>query len=234
MTKGESGAIFHRRGWLAAQPEPFRHAWMEISEFRTISQGDRLYSLDDPPGGVYGIAEGFADVMTASGYEPPVLAHIARPGWWVGEAAAVTGSRRRVEIRARTELQVSYVSLQRLEELEDVFPNMWRLLGQLTVLHLDNALMYAASLLKGNARTKLASTLVRLAGPEMLHDADISLPCSQQDLGEMSGLSRNSVGPAFRDLERDGLIRREAYGSITFNPVQLARMMDAGLTRGGN
>lgn len=233
MTKGDPGAIFHRRGWLAAQPEPFRNAWMEVSEFRSVSRGDRLYSLGDPTGGVYGIAEGFADVMAASGYEPPVLGHIARPGWWVGEAAAVTGSPRRVEIRARTDLRVCYVSLQRLEELEEVFPVMWRLLAQLTVLHLDNALMYAASLLKGDARTKLASTLVRLAGPEMLYDADISIPCSQQDLGEMSGLSRNSIGPAFRDLERDGLIRREAYGSVTFNPMKLAKMMEAGLRSGG-
>ncbi|MCT4371307.1 Crp/Fnr family transcriptional regulator [Yangia mangrovi] len=232
MTKGELEAIFHRRGWLAAQPEPFRNAWMEVAEFRGISRGDRLYSLGDPPGGVYGIAEGFADVLVASGYEAPVLGHIARPGWWVGEGAAVTGSPRRVEIRARTDLSVCYVSLQRLEDLEEVFPNMWRFLGQLTVLHLDNALMYAASLLKGNARTKIASTLVRLAGPEMLFDAEISIPCSQQDLGEMAGLSRNSIGPAFRDLGRDGLIRRGTYGSITYNPMQISRMMEAGLSRG--
>ncbi|WP_226627698.1 Crp/Fnr family transcriptional regulator [Alloyangia pacifica] len=233
MTKGELGAIFHLRGWLAAQPEPFRKAWMEVAEFRGIARGDRLYSLGDPPGGVYGIAEGFADVLVASGYEAPVLGHIARPGWWVGEGAAVTGTPRRVEIRARTDLRVCYVSLQRLEDLEEVFPNMWRFLGQLTVLHLDNALMYAASLLKGDARTKIASTLVRLAGPEMLFDAEISIPCSQQDLGEMAGLSRNSVGPAFRGLERDGLIWRGRYGLIHFNPMRLSKVMEARLTRGG-
>lgn len=214
------------------QPEPFRHAWIEVSEIRAVPRGDRLYSLGDPPGGVYGISEGFADVMTASGYEPPVLGFIARPGWWVGEAAALTGSPRRVEIRARTDLRICFVSLQRLEELETVFPDLWRRLAQLTVLHLDNALMYAASLLKGDARTKIASTLVRLAGPEMLHDAETSIPCSQQELGEMAGLSRNSVGPAFRGLERDGLITREAYGSITFNPVHLSKMMEVSLESG--
>lgn len=232
MGPSEQGAIFHRRGWLATQPAPFRRAWLELAEFRAVPRGDRLYSLGDPPGGVYGIAEGFADVMAASGYQPPVLGHIARPGWWVGEAAAVTGSARRVEIRARTPLRVAHVSLQKLEELEGVVPDLWRALGQLTVLHLDNALMYAAALLKGDARNKIASTLVRLAGPEMPYDADISFPCSQQDLGEMAGLSRNSTGPAIKSLERDGLIRRDTYGSITFNPVQLSRMMEASLNRG--
>ncbi|WP_194137242.1 Crp/Fnr family transcriptional regulator [Salipiger mangrovisoli] len=217
---------------MATQPAPFRRAWLDVAEFRAVPRGDRLYSLGDPPGGVYGIAEGFADVLAASGYQPPVLGHIARPGWWVGEAAAVTGSPRRVEVRARTGLTVCYVALQRLTELESVFPDLWRALGQLTVLHLDNALMYAAALLKGDARTKIISTLVRLAGPEMPYDAQISIPCTQQELGEMAGLSRNSIGPVFRTLERGGLIRREGSGVISFNPVHLARVMEEDLRRG--
>lgn len=232
MSKAEAGEIFHHKGWLAAQPDPFRSAWMGAAEFRTVPRGERLYSLGDPPGGVYGIAEGFADVLVASGYQSPVLGHIARPGWWVGEAAAVTGSPRRVEIRARTDLQVCYVSLQAIDGLEAQFPRLWRTLGQLTVMHLDNALMYASALLRGDARTKIASTLIRLAGTEMTRDADVSIPCSQQDLGEMAGLSRNSVGPAFRRLERDGLITREAYGLIAFNPARLTRLMEAGLNSG--
>ncbi|MCA8879873.1 MAG: Crp/Fnr family transcriptional regulator [Rhodobacteraceae bacterium] len=232
MKHGDPGEIFHRWGWLAAQPEAFRCAWIGISEFRKVPRGERLYSLGDPPGGIFGIAEGFADVMVASGYLPPVLGHIARPGWWVGEAAAVTGSPRRVEVRARTDLLVCYVSLKDLEELEPRFPRLWRALGQLTVLHLDNALMYASALVKGDAKTKVSSTLVRLAGPEMTYDADISVPCSQHELGEMAGLSRNSAGPALRELERDGLVSREVYGMITFNPVRLAHVMETALARG--
>ena len=232
MYQATAGEIFHRRGWLAAQPEPFRSAWIAIAEFRAVPRGERLYSLGDPPGGVYGIAEGFADVLVASGYLPPVLGHIARPGWWVGEAAAITGSPRRVEIRARTDLRVCYVSPQDLEELERQFPRLWRALAQLTVLHLDDALMYASALVKGDARTKIASTLIRLAGPEMNFDAEVSVPCSQQDLGEMAGLSRNSAGPALRALARDGLVAGDVYGQITFNPVRLARTMEARLNRG--
>lgn len=232
MSHDDPGDIFCRRGWLAAQTEPFRKAWLAASEFRAVPRGERLYSLGDPPGGVYGIAEGFADVLVASGYLPPVLGLIARPGWWVGEAAALTGSPRRVEIRARTELRVCHVSLADIEALEQHFPNLWRALAQLTVLHLDNALMYASSLVKGDTRTKIASTLIRLAGPEMTFDAKISVPCTQQELGEMAGLSRNSAGPALRGLERDGLIAREAFGWMSFNPVSLARMMEDGLERG--
>ncbi|MDK3074688.1 Crp/Fnr family transcriptional regulator [Sedimentitalea sp. JM2-8] len=232
MTQPDPAAIFHRKGWLAAQPEPFRRAWLEVGELRTVPRGIHLYSLGDPPGGIYGLAEGFADVLVASGYQSPFLGHIARPGWWVGEAAAVTGSPRRVEIRARTEMQVCYVSLQDIEELESRFPRLWRSLAQMTVTHLDNALMLASCLVKGDARTKIAGTLIRLAGSDMREDADISVPCSQQELGEMAGLSRNSAGPALRGLERDRLIARETYGWISFNPVRLADKMESDLDRG--
>jgi CRP-like cAMP-binding protein len=232
MTQPDHAEIFHRTGWLAGQPEPFRRAWLEVCELRTVPRGIHLYSLDDPPGGVYGLAEGFADVLMASGYQSPFLGHIARPGWWVGEAAAVTGSPRRVEIRARTAIQVCYVSLQDIEELESRFPRLWRSLAQMTVTHLDNALMLASCLVKGDARTKIASTLIRLAGPDMCEDTEISIPCSQHELGEMAGLSRNSAGPALRGLERDGLISRDVYGWTSFNPMRLADRMESDLDRG--
>lgn len=231
MPQLDRAEIFHRKGWLGAQPEPFRNAWLEVCELRIVPRGAHLYSLGDPPGGVYGLAEGFADVLVAAGYRPPFLGHIARPGWWVGEAAAVTGSPRRVEIRARTNLKVCYVSLQNIEELEPRFPRLWRSLAQMTVTHLDNALMLASCLVKGGVRTKIASTLIRLAGPDMREDTEISIPCSQQELGEMAGLSRNSAGPALRGLERDGLISRETYGWISFNPMHLAGKMEAEMDR---
>lgn len=118
---------------------------------------------------------------------------------------------------------ICYLSPQDIESLEPHSPRLWRALGQLSVLNLDNALMYASALLKGDATMKITSTLVRLAGPDMASDAVISLPCSQQELGEMAGLSRNSVGPAIRELERAGLLSRDVYGEIAFNPPRLAQ-----------
>ncbi|WP_170295361.1 Crp/Fnr family transcriptional regulator [Paracoccus aestuariivivens] len=233
MGEYDPRGILHRKGWLAAQPETFRNAWLDVAEFSEIPAGELLFSLGGPAGGVYGIAEGYGNVLLASGYLPPVLAHIARPGWWIGEASALTGSPRRVEIRARSDLMVCYVSLQGLESLELRFPRLWRMLAQLTVLHMDSAMMYASAVSKGDARTKIASTLVRLAGPEMTTDAMISVPCSQQELGEMAGLSRNSAGPALRSLERAALISREVYGQITFNPVRLAQASERELNSGG-
>ncbi|MCO5063625.1 MAG: helix-turn-helix domain-containing protein [Rhizobiaceae bacterium] len=86
--------------------------------------------------------------------------------------------------------------------------------------HLDNALLLAATLFDDNPQTRIASTLCRLAGPGMESDEETFIDCSQQELGEMAGLSRNSAGPVIRHLEQQGLIRRE-YKRFIFNPVRL-------------
>lgn len=225
--KAKCQKILTDLGWLAAQPEAFRDRWLEACEYRRLRAGEHLYSLGDPPGGIYGLAEGFIDVLLTATPFPPSLAYIARPGWWVGEGAAVTDTPRRVEVRARTDLGILYLDPQRLKQLTETDPQVWRALGQLTVTHLDNALMLASSLVKGDARVKILTTLVRLAGAVRSRDAVISIPCSQQELGEMVGLSRNSVGPVLRKLEGEGLISREVYGEVAYNPVRL----DAALSR---
>jgi len=44
-------------------------------------------------------------------------------------------------------------------------------------------------------------------------------------LGEMAGLSRNSVGPVLKQLEREALVARRTRGEIAFNPVRLAHTL---------
>lgn len=67
-------------GWLADQDEVFQDLWLDACELRRVAKGNRLYSLGDPPGGIYGLAEGFADIFLAASPLPPFLVHIARPG----------------------------------------------------------------------------------------------------------------------------------------------------------
>ncbi|MBJ3777366.1 Crp/Fnr family transcriptional regulator [Acuticoccus mangrovi] len=212
-------------GWLSEQPAPFRELVLDRCELRKMPVGQRLYSLGDPPGGIYGMVEGFADVLLASGPFPPQLVYIARAGWWVGEAAAVTASERRVEVRARTNVEILHLPARELQVIETLDTRTWRYFARLTVSHMDNALMLASTLVRGDVRSKIINTLIRLAGPIRTIDAETFVPCTQHELGEIAGLSRNSVGPCLKRLERDGLVSRRVYGQIGYNPVRLARSL---------
>lgn len=211
-------------GWLSRQPSEFRDAVLARCELRTYEIGESLYRLDDPPGGIFGLTAGFVDVLLGSSDFPPFLAFVGRTGWWVGEAAAITGSPRRVQIYARTTAQVLHLPTLQLERLGAEDPSAWRRIAQLTVSHMDNALMLAATLMQGDPRDRVLATLHRLAGAMSDKDEVIDLPCMQSEIAEMAGLSRNSVGPVMRCMRKECLIQA-SRGLIRYNPVKIQRAL---------
>ena len=133
-----------RFGWLAGQPVAFRDALLEAGDVRVMSPGSSIYGLGDPPGGLYGLVEGLVDVLIAPGAWTPMLVHVATPGWWVGEAALITQTRRRADLTARTEICVMHIPPSRIERIAADDPLTWRRLAEITVQHLDTALSLAA------------------------------------------------------------------------------------------
>lgn len=89
---------------------------------------------------------------------------------------------------------------------------------------MDNALMLAATLAPGTVRSKVLATLLRLAGAWAHADEMIALPCKQSEIAEMTGLTRNSIGPAIRDLVPDGLIV-SSRNQIAYNPARVTRAL---------
>ena len=211
-------------GWLSRQPSEFRDRVLARCELRSYAIGDNLYRLDDPPGGIFGLTAGFVDVLLGSSHFPPFLAFVGRAGWWVGEAATITGSPRRAQVHARTKAQVLHLPALQMEGLAAEDPSAWRRVAQLTVSHLDNALMLAATLTQGDLRNRILATLHRLAGSLCEKDELIDLPCMQSEIAEMAGLSRNSVGPVMRSLAREGLVQA-SRGLVRYNPLKVQRAL---------
>jgi CRP/FNR family cyclic AMP-dependent transcriptional regulator len=212
-------------GWLAEQPARFRAGVLKRCRLRPLQVGTPLYVLGDPPGGVWGLVDGFVDVLLAVGPGSPFLVHIGRPGWWVGEAAAATRTTRRVDVRARTAVHALYLSPKALSELAEEDASAWRCFATLSVAHLDNALSLAVALAPGSVRSKVLATLIRLAGPPVQVDDVVELPCKQSEIAEMTGLTRNSVGPVMRQLIAEGLIEARR-NRISYNPTRIKRAME--------
>jgi CRP/FNR family cyclic AMP-dependent transcriptional regulator len=220
MRVSEAPAILRAAGWLSQQPEKFANAVITAAEVVNIARGERLYSLDDPAGGLFGITSGYVEVLIAPGPLPPMLVHIGAPGWWVGEAALITRTRRRAELRARTSVQTIFVPERNIEAIAAADPLTWRRLAEISVAHLDDALSLAACLGTKVYERRLALTLLRLAGPTAEQSAAVSLPIGQSELGEMAGLSRNSIVRLLRRLRQTGAVE-VLYGQIVMNPQRL-------------
>lgn len=149
---------------------------------------------------------GALNVHIASGPFPPFLCYIAYPGWWTGEAAAATDTPRRVEQVARFDSHVQAIPTDKLRRLANDDPETWRRLEQITVAHMDHALELAC--IRGGSDKRLAvlATLRRLAVQFPRERTCVAISVNQSEIAEMSGLSRNSVGPVLSDLVRENII----------------------------
>lgn len=224
MNSRETCRILREVGWLARQPDAFVRAIIDAAEVVEAPRGDLLYSLDSSTGGLYGILSGHVEVVVAPGPVEPMLVHLGGPGWWVGEAALVTRTPRRAELRARTDVRALYVPVAGVERIAGKDQSTWRRLSEITVDHMDNALSLATSLATRDLGRRLSMTLMRLAGPLAETSKRVVIPVAQGELGEMAGLSRNTVVRQLSTLKRAGAIE-SGYGQIVVNVEALRSVL---------
>jgi len=225
MTPSEAAGVFARRGWLSRQPKDFRDQFLAGAEFQEAAAGESIYALGDPPGGLYGLAAGYIDVLIAPGPLPPMLAHVAGPGWWIGDSALITRTERRVGLLARTKVTVAYVSERAVQQMAADDPAIWRRVAGITVGHLEDVLSFAACLATSDLRLRLLATLDRLVGSQEPSEQTVELPIGRQQLGEIAGLSRNTVGKLLADLASSEIVERR-YGGLVIHRDRLRAALD--------
>src|SRR5271163_1672879 len=79
------------QGWLSQTPPSFQRSVLDRCHLRHFNAGEAIYSVGDPPGGMFGLVAGGLNVSIAPNERGPYFTHVARPGSWFGEAAAFTG-----------------------------------------------------------------------------------------------------------------------------------------------
>lgn len=213
MTPDQARTVAAGSGWLSRQQAEFRDRLLGDAKLRHYPDRSTVTSLGDDPGGLTCVVGGFLDVLIAPGPFPPTLVYIARPGWWVGEAAAITGTTRRAGLIARTDTWLLQFPAEAIRRLASEYPGTWRHLAEITVSHLDNALLLAASLSSPDLRLRLAATIWRLTGPGQMSDPVTELPLTREEIGEIAGLSRNTAGRLLAGMARDGLVEAR-YGRL--------------------
>lgn len=132
------------------------------------------------------------------------------PGDSWGELALFAGRPRVVDAIARTRCEVRHILATRFEAALRNDPWCMRpLLGALSG-QFQEVLDVFAGIRRGTAAARVAGLLATLAGEA----ADcVKLEISQQELGELLGLTRATVNTALRDHEAQGRIRR-FYGGV--------------------
>lgn len=205
-----------REGWLSRTPSSFQNRVLERSHVRQIGRGVTIYSIGDPPGGMYGLVSGGFSISIAPRERGPYIANIARPGTWFGEAAAITGEPRRVTLATTRYTVLLHLPLHAIQDIVGMEPAAWRFIALASVHHLDSSLGGYDDLLIRDPVKRCIAVLLRLAGcrlplPTGLSPIDIDL--SQTQIADLANVARTTLNATLSDLEKSGKLER-AYRCI--------------------
>ena len=217
-------------GWLKLVPENFREAILTKSFVRTYDRGEQFYRIDDPSGGMFGLASGGVALEVAPGSRAPYVGHFMLPGTWLGQAAVITRQPRRVGVIATRPSTVLVLPTSEFLAIAAGNPEAWRWLALLTVLHNDLAVSVSDDLMIRDPQIRATAILLRLAGCRGGH-LDLPEPSeidlSQEQLARLTNLSRTTLGEMLRQYEEAGWISQSYRRLTVLAPENLLKRCSA-------
>jgi CRP-like cAMP-binding protein len=206
-------------GWFAALPDAMRDTLLEVSTPRRLRTGQSLFVRGDVFDGLYCVASGTILIQVNSVTGKAALLGVLTPGTWFGEICLFDGLARTHDAVAANPATVLHVRRDKLDAMLAAHPAWWREFGTLLANKTREAFHYVeeVQVLPPVARTArrlaaLARAYGNLSAPggrdgRIMQAPPRSIRLPQEQLGQMLGLSRQTVNHALRELETRGLLR---------------------------
>lgn len=168
-----------------------------------------------------GVVTGLVKLSTVSGAGKTVTYTGVPAGGWFGEGSVLKNEARRYDIVALRDTRIALLNRPTFLWLFENSVGFNRfLVGQLNerLSHFMALLEYDRML---DATTKLARCIASMFNPVLYPGVRTHLDIAQEEIGLLSGMSRQVANQCLKTLEGDGVLRIE-YGGITV--VDLERL----------
>jgi CRP/FNR family transcriptional regulator, cyclic AMP receptor protein len=212
--------ILRKVGWLSTTPKGFQNAVLKRGDLRKATSGEPLFLTGDPAGGIFGVVEGQIELHLPGDRDAPALAHIAGPGHWYGDLAAILGHPRRFTFLARGACRILRLRRAEMIALCTKEPVYWRCFAELVATNLRLTVSFIDAIRRRSPTGRIAAELLILAGEQL--DA-VVIHASQAELAAITGLSRAAVNTALGELQKRGWVRNRyaAVEIIDRNAIEL-------------
>lgn len=172
-----------------------------------VNKGEPLFFAGDSAGGLYGVVSGSLGAYIGVTNQEPLLAHIHRPGAWLGEGPAITGGPRFLSVVALEPSELFLVSRALITQMEaEGFGIRTRVAQQLWSGQMQ-AFRVISELLIPKAPRRVAAVLLRATGyGEVKAEHADGFVLTQAQLAQMANCSRHVVNRTFVQFEHKGWI----------------------------
>ncbi|MFM2262207.1 MAG: catabolite activator [Pseudomonadota bacterium] len=214
-TSNQCARVARSGTWFASLPDDLASRLLAEGRFLKLPAGTRLFARGDPPDGIYCVLNGVVRISTIAENGKEVILAMLVETQWFGEIALFDGEPRTHDAWAEGECALLRVPQASLLRMLAERPAHWMDLGRLLTqkLRITFAGLEEIALLPPTAR--LAGRLTTMAGAygTWTDRSKRVLEISQEQLGLMLSLSRQTVNQSLKELEAGGSIRRNR-GSI--------------------
>tara|TARA_R110000824_G_scaffold366730_3_gene555749 strand:+ start:6073 stop:6771 length:699 start_codon:yes stop_codon:yes gene_type:complete len=205
----------HRNGWFLRLPANLQNAMQGAAISLHADAGRWLYDAGDDAYGLYGVISGSVSIHVQMNFAHSkdseyALANIAVPGTIFGYAGRLVGKRRLVTAVVREEAQLFYIPEARLEAIAHAIPDLWLHFAEMASEQIVAATRGMVLNAHGTATERLA---VYLRGLSIETEKVSEISITQEELAELSGLSRKTVNQVLNKMAARGAVET-AYGRI--------------------
>jgi CRP/FNR family transcriptional regulator, cyclic AMP receptor protein len=219
----EQLAVLKSSEWFAALEPAFQQAVLASSRVRVLAAGNAVFHRGDPSDGIYCVLSGAIrfGAVTPSGRES-MVGLVEAPEWF-GEIALFDGGVRTHDAWADVTSTVLHVPLRHLTRMLASDPGAWQHVGRLVVRKLRIALALLEDLALEPPRVRLARCLINLFEGYGGRKAEppYRVRVSQERLGMMLSLSRQTVNELLRQMDQESIIQCERGGVRILDPGRL-------------
>jgi CRP-like cAMP-binding protein len=206
----DARSFLSRTGWLSRTPTDFCNRVLANCRLMTFDSDQSVYTVGDPPGGLYGLVRGRVAITIAPQERGPYFAHAMRPGNWFGMASTLNNGRRGIGLRTTRPSQLLLLPAIEFERITKETPTAWRQLAMLAFIISDLSMCSADDLMIRDPEKRCLAVLARLAG--LRHSVDDSpetedIDITQDEFSHLANLSRNAIGTYLRRFEQEGHIK---------------------------
>jgi len=205
--------LLEETDWLRELPFAAKERVLADAYEAFFREGDIVAREGEPANSWIGVAEGLLKVSAVYRTGKVVMFTGIPEGSWVGEGSVIKRELRRYDLIAMRPSRVIHVPGATFRWLLDVSIEF----NHVVVTRLNERLGQYIGMMQidrlSDPIARVARSIATLYNPVLYPHLGSLLSLSQSELGELTGLTRQSISAALKHLETEGLISM-AYGGV--------------------
>ncbi len=211
--------------WFASLSLAEQQQLFGLAQYRKLNHGQRLFSRGDAFDGIYVLLSGGIFIAGVDKNGKEALLTLVEGGDFIGEIALFDKKSRTHDATASGDVELLWWPAHALLQLLAQHPLWWQRLGLLLSAKIRLVFQAFEDMSLQSAQVRLVRRLV-LFCQQQSSSGPWVIPISQEQLGQLLGLSRQTTNQLLSELQTAGYIMK-SYGRIKVSDLPaLKRLVD--------